>query len=71
MSTPAGIAHQTHFLCYDFEKATIARYVHHRGTWDVRHLRTVQVEPPEAMDKVAELHEAGDMERFRLRGEIK
>ena len=60
--------HRTHFLCIDFGKATITRYVHHRGTWGISHLRTVQVEPHDAIKACGEMRET--LEKFRQEGAI-
>lgn len=61
---------RTYLLCLDFERATITRYIHHRGTWGARHLRTVAVEPPEAMREMGAEDARRMIEDFRLRGDV-
>lgn len=62
---------RTYFLCIDPARHTVARYLHHWGTWDVRHLTTAVIEPPEVMKELG-LPAAREMlEQFRLTGVVK
>jgi hypothetical protein len=59
---------RTYYLCLDFERATITRYVHHRGAWGVRHLRTVALDPPEGMAVLGQM--LLELETFRKTGDV-
>jgi len=64
-------SHRTYLLSLDFARKIITRYVHHRGTWGVRHLRTVTPEPPETMDVLGTPESRAMLEEFRTTGGVK
>lgn len=65
-----GDPHRTYFAVIDSAAGTITRHVHHRGTWGVRHLRTVRVEKPELLAELGTAEARTMIEQFRANGVI-
>ena len=63
-------AHCTYFVVVDSKQGRLTRYVHHRGTWGVRHLATVAVENPDVLAHLGEEPAREMIEEFRARGDV-
>jgi len=61
---------QTHFVAIDSAKGTLTRYVNHRGTWGVKHLRTVVVDNPEVLAHLGTAEARTMIEEFRAKGDV-
>lgn len=63
-------AHCTYLVAIDAAKGTLTRYVHHRGTWGVRHLTTTAIENPDILAHLGEEPARKMLEEFRARGDV-
>jgi len=61
---------QTYFVAIDSKKGTLTRYVHHRGTWGVKHLRTVAVDNPDVLAHLGTPEARTMIEEFRAKGDV-
>jgi hypothetical protein len=61
---------QTYFVAIDSAKGTLTRYVHHRGTWTAKHLRTAAVDSPEVLAHLGTAEARAMIEQFRAKGDV-
>lgn len=63
-------AHCTYLVAIDAVRGRLTRYVHHRGTWGIRHLTSAVIENPEILEHLGEQQALSMIEEFRAKGDV-